>query len=406
MADILFVILVVLVTAYILSEIFKHFGLPRVLGQILAGIFLGIPLFKDYLFDAGILSVFAFLTNIGIILLFFFVGLEINIRDFQRNVKESALISIFNTILPLFLGFIVSRALFNFDNLTSLIIGIALAVSSQAISLDILEEAKLLKSKIGNLIMTSGTVDDVFELIAISTVLVIFEAALAGHASIYSLLFNILIFTAIILVLRVTLIPFALRTFEKDKSHAVLFMGALIIVLFMAYLSQIFGVSSLIGALVAGMMVRHTLVTSDRKPWEKNNISHSIYVISFGFLIPIFFVNVGLQTNIEMITSNFWLAFVLLVVDIVGTLAGTIIGVKLSKGTFTEGMIVGWAITPKGDTELVIASLALASGLISVGVYTAIITVAIASTFIAPIVFKLLIRKHPDVVRGRKTSSG
>jgi Kef-type K+ transport system membrane component KefB len=405
MADILFVILVVLVTAYLLSELFKHFGLPRVLGQILAGIFLGIPVFKNYLFDASTLSVFEFLTNIGIILLFFFVGLEINIRDFQRNAKESAMISIFNTVMPLFLGFIVSRALFDFDNLTSLIIGIALAVSSQAISLDILEEAKLLKSKIGNLIMTSGTVDDVFELIAISTVLVIFEAALQGQASIYNLLFNILVFTAMILLFRVTLIPFALRNFERDRSHAVLFMGALIIVLFMAYLSQIFGVSSLIGALVAGMLVRHTLVTSDRKPWEKNNISHSIHVISFGFLIPIFFVNVGLQTNIQMITSNFWLAFVLLVVDIVGTLTGTIIGVRLSKGTFTEGMIVGWAITPKGDTELVIASLALAAGLITVSVYTAIITVAIASTFIAPIVFKLLIKHHPDIVRGRKAAA-
>ena len=73
MTNILLVILVTLALAYFLSEIFKSLGLPRVLGQVLAGIFLGIPIIKNYLFDANAVSVVSFLTNIGIILLFFFV---------------------------------------------------------------------------------------------------------------------------------------------------------------------------------------------------------------------------------------------------------------------------------------------------------------------------------------------
>ena len=393
MENALFATLIALTLAYILSVIFKYFKLPRVLGQILAGLILGIPVIEFWLFTEETKSAFNFLTNIGMILLFFFVGLEINFGQFRKNIKESAYISIFNTVIPLFAGFVVSRALFHFDNITSLIIGISLSVSSQAISLDILEEAKLLKSKLGNLITTAGTVDDVFELLAISTVLVIFHKA--GKGTVQGLLFDILVFVVIIIIFRVSLIPFALKQFQKDKSQATLYMGAFIIVLFMAYLSEFFSIGSLIGALIAGILVRQTLLAGDdRQPWRKNEISHMIHITAFGFLIPIFFVNVGLQTDIFRIPSNISLVVVLLLVDILGTLVGTYIGVALSKGSLKEATMVGWGIMPKGDTEIVIATLAFNNNLININVFTAIITVALVTTFIAPVVFKYLLKKY------------
>jgi len=85
---------------------------------------------------------------------------------------------------------------------------------------------------------------------------------------------------------------------------------------------------------------------------------------------------------------------VLIAIDIGGTLAGTVIGVLLGKGTFREGLIVGWGVLPKGDTELVIATLALQHRIITVDIFTAIITVALVSTFVAPIVFKWMVRKN------------
>lgn len=398
MANALFVTFIALLLAYLLSEIFRYFRLPRVIGQILAGIALGMPIIKNALFTNDILSIFSFIANIGIILLFFFVGLEINLKEFKKNFKESSLIAIFNTLIPLITGFLAGKFLFNFNNTTSLIIGISVSVSSQAISLDILEEVKLLKSKIGNLIIASGTVDDVFELLLISFILIVFHSTALGQISFQKLVFDILIFVLIVIIFRFSLIPFALRVFEKDKSKAALFMGALIIVLLMAYLSELFGISSLIGALIAGVLVRQTLLTGeDRKPWRRNEISHSIHIISFGFLIPLFFVNIGLSTDVYSLSSNIFLVLVLILIDILGTLTGTIIGVVLSNGTLREGLIVGWGVIPKGDTELVIATLALNSGLINVSVFTAIITVALFSTFLAPIVFRLIIKKRVEI---------
>ncbi len=390
--------LIALLLAYLLSEIFRYFGLPRVIGQILAGIILGVPIIKGLFFPESILSIFSFISNIGIILLFFFIGLEINASQFKRNFKETSLIAIFNTVIPLVAGFLIGKFLFGFSTMASVIIGISVSVSSQAISLDILEEMKLLKSKIGNLIISSGTVDDVFELLLISAILVSLHSTILGETSLLKLGMNLGIFLLIIVVARFALIPLALRALENEKSKSTLFMGSLIIVLLMAYLSELYGVGSLIGALIAGIMVRHTLLTGNhRKPWEKNEISHSIYIISFGFMIPIFFVSVGLNFDLNVLSSNLFLVFVLILIDIFGTLIGTIIGVLLSKGTISEGFMVGFGVLPKGDTELVIASLALGTGIINLAIFTAIITVALFSTFFAPIVFKILAKKYIKV---------
>ncbi len=395
MVNALLVILVALIAAYVFSEIFRRLGLPRVIGQILAGIVLGATALSKFFFTEDISSAFSIITNIGIILLFFFIGLEINLKEFKRNFRESAHIAIFNTLIPLIAAFLAGKFLFGFSNLTSIILGISVSVSSQAISLDILEELKLIRSKIGNLIIASGTVDDVFELLLISGILVVFHSAALSAATPLGLFSDILIFVLIVIIFRIFLIPFALKMFEEEKSQASLFMGALIIVLSMAYLSEMLGISSLIGALVAGMLVRQTLLTgADRKPWRKNEISHAIHIISFGFLIPLFFVNVGLNTDLPSVSSNLLLIAVLLVIDFGGTLAGTLIGVLLNKGSIKEGLIVGFGVLPKGDTELVIATLALNNGLITRDIFTAIIAVAIFSTFFAPIVFRKLARKH------------
>ena len=395
MSNPLFVILVALVLAFFLSEIFRYFSLPRVIGQILAGVILGIPIIKNSLFNSEVNSAFSFLTNMGILLLFFFIGLEISPRQFKKNFKESSLIAVFNTIIPLVLGFLAGHFIFGLSIMASLIIGICLSVNSQAISLDILEELKLLKSKIGNLIVSAGTVDDVFELLLVSVLLVAFHSTALGETSLQKLALDIFAFVLIVVIFRFSLIPIALRIFEKEKSQSTLFMGALIIVLLMAYVSEVAGVGSLIGALVAGILVRQTLLSEiDRKPWRMNEISHSIHIIAFGFLIPIFFVNVGLKTEFSSISSNIPLILALLFIDIFGTVLGTVIGVMLSKGTFMEGLTVGFGVVPKGDTELAIATIALGAGIISIGIFTAIITIDLIATFIAPIVFKFMVKKY------------
>src|SRR3989344_7318298 len=107
-------VLVCLLLGYAFSEVLKKtLGLPKVVGQVGAGLILGLTFFRPYLFDPQNLEVLAFLANLGIILLFYYIGLEINFKAFTRNIKGSILISLFNTTLPFAIGFVVMKFLFN-----------------------------------------------------------------------------------------------------------------------------------------------------------------------------------------------------------------------------------------------------------------------------------------------------
>src|SRR3989344_34235 len=122
MANPLFVILIALILAFFLSELFRYFSLPRVIGQILAGVILGIPVIRETMFTGEVNSAFSLLTSMGILLLFFFIGLEISPRQFKKNFKESSLIAVFNTIIPLVLGFLAGDFIFGLSIMAFLLI--------------------------------------------------------------------------------------------------------------------------------------------------------------------------------------------------------------------------------------------------------------------------------------------
>ena len=91
-------ILISLGLAYFLAEIVKKLGLPRVVGQISAGLILGIPLIRKYLSATDNLEILSFLANLGIVLLFYYVGLETDFRTVTKNIQQSVLISLFKII--------------------------------------------------------------------------------------------------------------------------------------------------------------------------------------------------------------------------------------------------------------------------------------------------------------------
>jgi len=388
-----FVVLVMLLLAYVFSVAARFLGLPRVVGQITAGFVLGLPFIQPILFTPENGGFFSFLAEIGILLLFFFTGLEIDVSTFRKNAKESLYISFFNTLLSLAGGYFFSFYILGYSSLVSLLIGISLSVSSQAISLDILEETKLLKSRIGKLIISTGTIDDLFELFLISILLVLFQVTVEKTTLGFFFL-HLFLFLGIVLAFKWWFVPFALRVFEQEKSRSYLFMGAFIIVLLMASLSEMLGVSSLIGAFLAGVLIRYTLLSGkNRRVWEEHEIARSVHTLAFGFLIPLFFVWVGVNTQIVAIFEQTYALVPLFLIDVFGTLLGTVIGVRLIGGSWSEGYTLGWGVIPKGDTELIIASLALRGGLIDTKIFTLIVLIAFLSTVIAPIMFKYNLRK-------------
>ncbi|HLD00998.1 MAG TPA: cation:proton antiporter [Candidatus Nanoarchaeia archaeon] len=401
MVSALILVFLALSLGYIFSEISKRLGLPRVVGQIFTGLILGVPIIKDYLLGEENLKIFSFLANLGIILLFYYVGLETNFRAFTKNIKELALISFFNTAIPLILGILIMKFVFGFTALISIIIGICLAVSAQSVSLDILEEMKALKSRIGNLIIGAGAVDDIIEIVLVAVIFSLFQVAVS-HQSLLQLLLEILIFLVIIIASRNWIIPYGLSYFDREKSSTARFTGSLLIVILIASLAEFLGLGLILGAMIAGIIVRQTIFGEKKIPdWEEHDIANSVHLFSFGFLIPLFFVWVGMNADLTLIGSQIGFILLLLVISIVGTVGGSLIAVLLSGGQWREGWIVGWGLTPKGDIELVIAALALSSGIISTGIFTSLVITAFLTTVISSIMFKKLLGKTKSKLKGK-----
>ncbi len=387
-------ILAALLLAFALSEIFKRvLGIPRVVGQVGAGLILGIAAFKSFLFNQENLDVLSFLANLGIILLFYYVGLETNLTIFRRNMKRSLSISLVNTTLPFIIGFVVMKFVFHYSTIISMIIGVALSVSAQSISLGFLEELKLAKSRLGNIIISAGAVDDLVELILVSILLSFFQLTVTD-LPLLKLVLGLFFFVVLVSISRMWFIPYTLKFFDKEKSSTARFTGALLIVLLIASLSELFGLGFLMGAMIAGMVVRQTIFKDITLPdWEEHDIAKSIHIVSFGFLVPLFFVWVGLNTVITDIAGTIFFVLVLVSIAILGTVGGTTLAVLLQKGTFREGMVIGWGLTPKGDIELALATLALKEGVIDPALFTSLVLMALVTTILSPIVFKYLVLK-------------
>jgi len=189
-------------------------------------------------------------------------------------------------------------------------------------------------------------------------------------------------------------IPILLKFFDREKSSTNRFMGSLIILLMIASLSEFLGVGLLIGAMIAGMMIRQTVLKDVTIPhWEEHEIARSIHMVAFGFLIPLFFVWTGVAVDLQQVVSQAGFILIITVIATVGTVGGTVLAVLLNKGSFREGLLLGWGLNPKGDIELVIATLALHAGLITSVIFTSLVIMSLVTMIISPVVFKLLARK-------------
>lgn len=399
MADPLVGVLVVLAAAAFMGEIFWYFRVPRVVGQIAAGVIVGVPVVRSFVLDAQGLTLISYLADIGVILLLFFTGLEINFRTFAQSIRITSGISLWKTTLPLAGGYLVSRYIFGLNAPVSLIVGIGLSVSAIALALDLLEEFNMLKTKFGALVVSAGAVDDVYGL-GLITLAVAFIGTVAAKAAVMTLVWHALLFATAVVIFRVVVVPFILRFVERG-TEITLLMSGIIITLLMAALSSYLGFGSLIGALASGIIVRQTLLAdvTHHRPWEAGHITKGIHLVAFGFFVPIFFVHAGLLTDLTAIWQNLGFGVVITLIAIVGTVVGSAIAYYLSRKNWREGFLLGWALNARGDTELVIATLALGAGVISQSIFSSLIFMAMVSTLISPIVFRYMLEWRKKTLR-------
>jgi Kef-type K+ transport system membrane component KefB len=332
-------------------------------------------------FSEGAVEMVSSLSGLGIVFLMLLVGSEMSLGQFRKVSVKAAYLAVLGYIIPFSLGFLMMRA-FGFDMVVSLILGVTLAVSAGAIAVDLLTEYDMLRTRAGAIIMESGMMDDVLGVLSLAVIVGYLEGF--GFDSAVSLAADFMLFIFAAYVLGFVLLPRAARLVWREKSEAAVFSLAIIFGLVIVMLSSVFGVSSIIGAFVAGLIIN----ASVKNRVEENEMVESLNIVTFGLVIPFFFVYTGMSVDLSKVWGNIHIIVALIVLGFVGKLAAAhIMGGKYHISR-DRRLLIGWGMSCKGAVELVIANIARSKGLIGDDVFSIIILVAVLSAIISPMMFK------------------
>jgi Kef-type K+ transport system membrane component KefB len=388
------VITLVLGVAFLFNELFKKLNLPPVVGQILGGLILGLPFLRAIIFQSSASTeIVDLLAVLGILFLLLLVGLEIDIEKIRQSSKEAFLISICAAIVPLVLGFISLRLL-GYSDIASLVFGGALSVTAEGTTVKVLMDANALNTKLGAITVSAGAIDDIFEVLFLSLVTVI-----GFGGSIFQIIYlpvEFLVFTAVTFSI-FWLLSKVLQRVERTGTDVEVFSLVIIFVLVISSLSEALEMGYLLGAIVAGFLLQISIKRLKKK--DEEEIITTTKLITLAFVVPFFFVNIGLNFNYSYLVGNLSLLLITVFIAFFGKIVGTIIVKPFSNLSLKQLYLIGWGMNSRGAVELVIALLALNHGLITQEIFSALVAMAIVTTLVFPFVLQREIKNNPAALQ-------
>jgi Kef-type K+ transport system membrane component KefB len=394
-------IVIMLVTALALGEVFKRIHQPALVGHLLAGVIIGPSLLNIVQPDESLETV----INLSIFFLMFLAGLELHPEQIRKAGKNAIILSVLAFIVP-FVGGVVVSDILGLEMITSLFIGLTLAITAVPVSAVVLMEFGLLQSKMGSTIMTAGIVDDILSLITLAIILQL--AQNGGEIEFGEIGFSI--FKIVAFLGGIFLLIFILKKthhwlpqkfspfFEKLKTREAGFGILLVSALGLSLIAEAVGLHFVIGTFFAGLLVYKELVGFENV--EKINDVFS--AITFGFLSPIFFAFIGMEFYAQSLADHLPLFLILLAVAIAGKIGGGFIGGKLTGFSNSESKIIGYLVNSRGMVELIIATIGFELGIIDQTLFTVIVAVGFITTIMAPIMARIALRRNPS---SQKTES-
>ncbi|MBR9676155.1 cation:proton antiporter [Candidatus Woesearchaeota archaeon] len=386
--DILTIVAIILTLSFILSEISFRFNYPRVIGQLLAGIILGLPILH-LVFTSEVRNNISFLADLGIIFLLLLIGMQLNLDKFKKSGKDSIIIALFCVLVPFILGFIFIKAI-GYSTTIAFVVGSAFSLTAEGTKLKVLLEMGVLNTRIGIIMLGAGILDDFFEIIFLSILLIIVHKS---YTSLVWLPLKLIAFVGMV-YLFYKVFPLLLKIIQKEKSRIATFSFILLFALIIAVISKKFDLGPIIGAFIAGIIIH---LSNHKKQEHKENIKE-LETMTFAFIIPFFFVNIGLNFDFSIFTHNAWLTIMILFIATIGKVLGALISTPFTSLSLKQSHLIGWGMNSRGAIELVIAEVARINNIIPIEIYSAIVFMAITTTLIFPIILKIIISKDREIL--------
>ncbi|MCX8130469.1 MAG: cation:proton antiporter [Clostridia bacterium] len=395
-----------LLVAIICKRIADKLNLPLVLGELVAGIIIGptiLGALSPHLYNQIFLSQSVSSTGreivvkLGQLFFLFIIGLELNLHFLKQQKRNIACISISGILVPFALGTGIVFFLPGIWNLQAqnktvfaFFIGIALSISALPVIARILIDLELLKTRLGTVILSAATINDLIGWIMFSIILNSYHTERSDFSS-------TLIIVAIVGVFVVGIGIFyakqnsasKIRTaFVKQRnSYEILIILILLVSVFM----ETIGLHMALGAFIVG-------VAFSSKANSSSQVIETIKKFTNGFFAPVYFVSIGLKADF---ITNFDLKLVLIVtiVACIGKICGAFIGARIGKIPLKESLIIGFAMNARGAMEMILVTIAYEYKIIDQRVFVAMIIMAIVTTLISGPAIQVLLPKKIKVDR-------
>jgi Kef-type K+ transport system membrane component KefB len=404
LAILLLQIIIIILIARIFGWICKKIGQPTVIGEIAAGIFLGpsllglfFPEFSAFLFPKQSLGNLQFLSQIGLILFMFIIGMELDLKVLKNKAEEAVVISHASIILPFALG--VGLAFYIYEQFApagigflsfSLFIGIALSITAFPVLARIVQERGLSKTRLGTMVITCAASDDITAWCILAAVIAIVKAG-----SFLSSIYTILLAAGYVLLMIKVIKPILKRigdhySYREGLTKPVVAVFFVMLIL-SAFCTEVIGIHALFGAFMAGV-----IMPGNQR--FRNLFIEKVEDVSMVLLLPLFFVFTGLRTQIGLLNDPYlWkVTGIIILAAVFGKFVGSAVAARFVKQSWRDSLIIGSLMNTRGLMELVVLNIGYDIGVLSPQIFAMMVIMALATTCMTGPALDLIDRFMPE----------
>jgi len=399
-------LLVIIAACRVIGKLFVRFGLPAVVGEMCAGILLGPSLFGlvspdwfAFVFPTESLGTLRLLSQVGICLFMFTVGMDLNLDHVRNKAKTAVAVSHASIVLPFLLGVMLAYFLFtqmagpkaNFLGF-ALFMGISTSITAFPVLARILQERKITRTSLGSTAITCAAVDDVTAWTIMAFVVAIVKASGMIAAS-FTLVLALAFIAFMTLVVRPALPVLIGREQLRREEPSSGTLGIIVCVVLAAALStEVIGIHALFGSFLAGA------VMPDSSEFRRR-ITTLLEKFSSVLLLPLFFAFTGLRTEIGLLggAQDWLICLAIIFVATLGKLGGSAIAARVTGMNWRESLQLGALMNTRGLMELIALNIGYDLGILSPRIFTMLVIMAVITTMMTGPLLTLLGVRQPAI---------
>ena len=395
-------IIVIIIMAGLFGRLFRRLHQPPVMGEMVAGIVMGpsvlgffFPDAMTFIFPASSLETLRLLSQIGVVLFMFVVGMEVNVQHVREKGSASVMISHASIVVPFLLG--SGLSLFLYRELAppetsfsafALFIGVAMSITAFPVLARILDDRGLTQTALGSIALTCAAVDDVTAWCILALVIAIVNAT-GVVVSLATVLFTLLFALGMLFFVRTWLNRMVKETPSSTLHTRRVVAGMLGFVLACALITETIGIHALFGAFIAGVVMPSSI---DFRVFLKDKLES----VTSAALLPLFFAYTGLRTQVGLLNDwqSWALCGVIILVAIAGKLVGSMLMARWTGMNWSTSFSIGVLMNTRGLVELVVLNIGYDLGILSGRIFAMMVLMALVTTFMTGPLLSLVKLQH------------